>query len=127
MVLKVYGPHFASPKRALVTLIEKGVAFETVPVDLMKGEHKQPAYLALQVSFLDLPLLLSFLFQDSHHLLCFFPCSPSVPSLLLSTATTKSSVRLLSRKPQHISLFLQIKHSSVFLSCYSFMFLWRCK
>jgi len=49
MVLKVYGPHFASPKRALVTLIEKGVAFETIPVDLMKGEHKQPAYLALQV------------------------------------------------------------------------------
>ncbi|KAF8090818.1 hypothetical protein N665_0465s0001 [Sinapis alba] len=48
MVLKVYGPHFASPKRALVTLIEKGVTFETVPVDLMKGEHKQPAYLALQ-------------------------------------------------------------------------------
>lgn len=56
MVLKVYGPHFASPKRALVTLIEKGVAFETIPVDLMKGEHKQPAYLALQVPsfFLDL-------------------------------------------------------------------------
>ncbi|KAJ4903305.1 Glutathione S-transferase F9 [Raphanus sativus] len=48
MVLKVYGPHFASPKRALVTLIEKGVPFETIPVDLMKGEHKQPAYLALQ-------------------------------------------------------------------------------
>ncbi|CAN8247532.1 unnamed protein product [Cochlearia groenlandica] len=48
MVLKVYGPVFASPKRVLVTLIEKGVSFETVPVDLFKGEQKQPDFLSLQ-------------------------------------------------------------------------------
>ncbi|XP_010557150.1 PREDICTED: glutathione S-transferase F9-like [Tarenaya hassleriana] len=48
MVLKVYGPLFASPKRVLVTLVEKGVPFETVHVDLPTEEHKQPPYLELQ-------------------------------------------------------------------------------
>jgi len=32
-----------------VTLVEKGVSFETVNVDLMKGEQRQPEYLAIQV------------------------------------------------------------------------------
>lgn len=48
MVVKVYGPHYANPKRVLVCLIEKGVEFETVPVDLFKGEQKAPEFLKLQ-------------------------------------------------------------------------------
>ncbi|XP_021273787.1 glutathione S-transferase F9-like [Herrania umbratica] len=48
MVVKVYGPAYASPKRVLVCLIEKEVEFETVPVDLLKGEHKDPEFLKLQ-------------------------------------------------------------------------------
>ncbi|XP_022759135.1 glutathione S-transferase F9-like [Durio zibethinus] len=48
MVVKVYGPDFASPKRVIVCLIEKEIEFETVPVDLLKGEHKQPEFLKLQ-------------------------------------------------------------------------------
>ncbi|KAK0589706.1 hypothetical protein LWI29_017585 [Acer saccharum] len=48
MVVKVYGPAYGSTKRVLVCLVEKGIDFETVPVDLIKGEHKNPDYLALQ-------------------------------------------------------------------------------
>lgn len=50
MVVKVYGPAFASPKRVIMCLIEKGVEYEVVDVDLLKGEHKSPHYLQLQVS-----------------------------------------------------------------------------
>ncbi|KAL9315974.1 hypothetical protein ACSQ67_016975 [Phaseolus vulgaris] len=48
MVVKVYGPHCASTKRVLVCLLEKEVEFEVVPVDLTKGEHKDPKFLKLQ-------------------------------------------------------------------------------
>ncbi|KAF2578959.1 hypothetical protein F2Q68_00001219 [Brassica cretica] len=48
MVLTIYAPLFASSKRAVVTLVEKGVEFETVNVDLMKGEQRQPEYMAIQ-------------------------------------------------------------------------------
>ncbi|CAJ1971310.1 unnamed protein product [Sphenostylis stenocarpa] len=48
MVVKVYGPHCASTKRVLVCLVEKGVEFEVVPVDVTKGEQKDPEYLKLQ-------------------------------------------------------------------------------
>ncbi|KAH1081800.1 hypothetical protein J1N35_021561 [Gossypium stocksii] len=48
MVVKVYGPAFASPKRVIACLIEKEIEFETVPVDLLKGEHKDPEFLKLQ-------------------------------------------------------------------------------
>ena len=48
MVVKVYGPAFASPKRVLICLVEKEIEFETVPVDIIKGEHKDPEYLKLQ-------------------------------------------------------------------------------
>ncbi|KAK3404937.1 glutathione S-transferase F9 [Eucalyptus grandis] len=48
MVVKVYGTDAAAPKRVLVCLIEKGVEFETVPVDLFKGEQKAPEFLKLQ-------------------------------------------------------------------------------
>ncbi|XWS75698.1 hypothetical protein CRYUN_Cryun01aG0114000 [Craigia yunnanensis] len=48
MVVKVYGPSYASPKRVLVCLIEKEIEFETVPVDLLKGGLKDPEFLELQ-------------------------------------------------------------------------------
>lgn len=49
MVVKVYGPDFAAGKRVLVCLIEKEVEFETVPIDILKGENKDPEFLKLQV------------------------------------------------------------------------------
>ncbi|MCL7038592.1 hypothetical protein MKW94_001311, partial [Papaver nudicaule] len=49
MVVKVYGPAMASAsRRVLSCLIEKKVEFEVIPVDFMKGEHKQPEFLKLQ-------------------------------------------------------------------------------
>ncbi|KAF5940659.1 hypothetical protein HYC85_021826 [Camellia sinensis] len=48
MVVKVYGPAYASPKRVIVCLIEKGIEFETVPIDIIKGEHNLPEFLQLQ-------------------------------------------------------------------------------
>ncbi|KAK7300194.1 hypothetical protein RJT34_11031 [Clitoria ternatea] len=48
MVVKVYGPHCASTKRVLVCLVEKEIEFEVVPVDVFKGQHKDPEYLKLQ-------------------------------------------------------------------------------
>ncbi|CAN1229692.1 Glutathione S-transferase F9 [Linum perenne] len=48
MAVKVYGPAYACPKRVLVCLVEKGIEFETVPVDIVKGENKHPDYLKLQ-------------------------------------------------------------------------------
>ncbi|KAK3404938.1 hypothetical protein EUGRSUZ_K01230 [Eucalyptus grandis] len=50
MVVKVYGPDAAAPKRVLECLIEKGVEFRTVTIDHFKGEHKAPEYLKLQPS-----------------------------------------------------------------------------
>lgn len=44
----MYGPHCAATKRVLVCLIEKEIEFEVVPVDLLKGEHKDPEFLKLQ-------------------------------------------------------------------------------
>ncbi|CAN6701620.1 unnamed protein product [Malus baccata var. baccata] len=44
----VYGPLYASPKRVLECLVEKEVDFETVPIGLLKGEHKHPDFLKLQ-------------------------------------------------------------------------------
>ncbi|XP_004288578.1 PREDICTED: glutathione S-transferase F11-like [Fragaria vesca subsp. vesca] len=49
MVLKVYGPvRAACPQRVMVCLLELGVEFEIVPVDLQAGEQKQPHILARQ-------------------------------------------------------------------------------
>ncbi|GLJ46078.1 hypothetical protein SUGI_0970680 [Cryptomeria japonica] len=49
MVVKVYGPAFAScTRRVLACLVEKDVEFEVVDVDMSKGAHKAPQYLALQ-------------------------------------------------------------------------------
>ena len=51
MVVKVFGPTYGCPKRVVVCLIEKEIEFETVDVDLFKGEHKEPEFLKLQVQF----------------------------------------------------------------------------
>ncbi|KAL9319622.1 hypothetical protein ACSQ67_011461 [Phaseolus vulgaris] len=48
MVVKVFGPTYGCPKRVVVCLIEKEIEFETVDVDLFKGEHKEPEFLKLQ-------------------------------------------------------------------------------
>ncbi|KAK7304978.1 hypothetical protein VNO77_42875 [Canavalia gladiata] len=48
MVVKVYGPILAAPKRVLLCLIEKEVEFETVDIDIFKGENKEPEFLKLQ-------------------------------------------------------------------------------
>ncbi|XXG65801.1 hypothetical protein AAC387_Pa05g3418 [Persea americana] len=49
MVVKVYGPAYASAtRRVLACLFDKEIEFELVPVDLLKGEHKNPDFLKLQ-------------------------------------------------------------------------------
>ncbi|KAJ3165643.1 hypothetical protein HK101_000184 [Irineochytrium annulatum] len=49
MGIKVYGTPFSTcTGRVLVTLREKNVPFELVPIDMAKGEHKAASYLALQ-------------------------------------------------------------------------------
>ncbi|KAF8412735.1 hypothetical protein HHK36_000704 [Tetracentron sinense] len=49
MVVKVHGsPYASAPRRVLACLIEKDIEFEIVPVDLFKGEHKNPEFLNLQ-------------------------------------------------------------------------------
>ncbi|RZC93540.1 hypothetical protein C5167_007353 [Papaver somniferum] len=47
MALKLYGFPMSSPTACVMTcLAEKEVEYELVNVDLSKGEHKFPAYLA---------------------------------------------------------------------------------
>ncbi|VVA21214.1 PREDICTED: glutathione [Prunus dulcis] len=49
MVVKVYGPvKAACPQRVMVCLLEKGVNFEIVDVNLEVGEQKQPQFLSRQ-------------------------------------------------------------------------------
>jgi glutathione S-transferase len=49
MQMKVYGhPMSNCTRKVLATLAEKGQEAQLVLVDLMKGEHKQPAHLARQ-------------------------------------------------------------------------------
>ncbi|XP_027078203.1 glutathione S-transferase F12 [Coffea eugenioides] len=49
MAVKVYGPVTAGcPQRVLVCLVEMGVDFEVVHVDLETGDHKKPEFLPLQ-------------------------------------------------------------------------------
>ncbi|GLJ07580.1 hypothetical protein SUGI_0070140 [Cryptomeria japonica] len=47
--VKLYGP-LTSPAvaRALACILEKKIPYELVPVDMRKGEHKKPSYLAMQ-------------------------------------------------------------------------------
>ncbi|KAD7479039.1 hypothetical protein R6Q59_005176 [Mikania micrantha] len=63
MVVKVYGPACASPKRVLLCLVEKEIEFETVPVDIFAGENLTPDYLKLQ-PFGSLPVI-----QDGDYIL----------------------------------------------------------
>ncbi|KAK4799520.1 hypothetical protein SAY86_024885 [Trapa natans] len=49
MVVKVYGPvKAACPQRVIACLLEKGVEFEVVHVDLDSGQQKRPEFLLLQ-------------------------------------------------------------------------------
>ncbi|KAK4749168.1 hypothetical protein SAY87_026617 [Trapa incisa] len=49
MVVKVYGPvKAACPQRVIACLLEKGLEFEVVHVDLDSGEQKRPEFLLLQ-------------------------------------------------------------------------------
>lgn len=49
MVLTLYGsPVSTCTKRVAVVLKEKDIPFTFVPIDLMKGEHKDPEYLKKQ-------------------------------------------------------------------------------
>ena len=50
MVVKVYGAVMtACPQRVLACLVEKGLEFEVVHVDLDFGEQKRPEFLIRQV------------------------------------------------------------------------------
>jgi glutathione S-transferase len=50
MVVKVYGPAMAvCPQRVMACLLEKGVEFDLVHVDLDSGEQKLPEFLLKQV------------------------------------------------------------------------------
>lgn len=63
MVVKVYGPAYASAtRRVLACLIDKEIEFEVVPIDLLKGEHKSPDFLKLQVFSSSQALSISFYF-----------------------------------------------------------------
>jgi len=49
MVLKLYGsPVSSCSKRVFTVMKEKGLDYELVPIDLMKGEHKAPEYMEKQ-------------------------------------------------------------------------------
>ncbi|KAJ0966790.1 hypothetical protein J5N97_023707 [Dioscorea zingiberensis] len=49
MTVKIYGfTPAVCPQRVMLCLIEKGIAFEIIPVDLQKLEQKQPNYLSKQ-------------------------------------------------------------------------------
>lgn len=55
MVVKVYGSvKAACPQRVLACLLEKGVEFEIVHVNLVEGEHKGTEFLLRQVKSLEL-------------------------------------------------------------------------
>lgn len=48
--VKVYGPPLSTAvSRVLACLLEKDVEFQLVPVNMAKGEHKNPDYLKIQV------------------------------------------------------------------------------
>ncbi|KAL0313957.1 UNVERIFIED_CONTAM: Glutathione S-transferase F9 [Sesamum angustifolium] len=48
MVVKVYGPAYASPKRVITCFIEKEIEYEVVDVNVFKGETTTPQFLQLQ-------------------------------------------------------------------------------
>lgn len=49
MALKLYGsPYSTSTKRVAIVLQEKHVPFEFIDIDLVKGEHKAPDFVAKQ-------------------------------------------------------------------------------
>ncbi|KAJ3992942.1 glutathione S-transferase III [Lentinula boryana] len=60
MVLKLYSHGIStSAQRVICVLVEKKVPFEIIEVDIVKGEHKEPAYKEMQPWGL-LPVLVSY-------------------------------------------------------------------
>ncbi|KZP20606.1 hypothetical protein FIBSPDRAFT_742027 [Athelia psychrophila] len=49
MALKLHGsPYFTATKRVAIVLQEKHVPFEFITIDLIKGEHTAPDFVAKQ-------------------------------------------------------------------------------
>ncbi|KAJ7960639.1 Glutathione S-transferase [Quillaja saponaria] len=48
MVVKVYGPAYASPKHVLRWRRKLSLRLYLIPIDLFKGEHNDPEFLELQ-------------------------------------------------------------------------------
>ncbi|KAL7094259.1 hypothetical protein ACP275_11G091800 [Erythranthe tilingii] len=49
MVVKVFGPAYgACPQRVLTCLVELGLEFELIPIDILSGQHKKPDFLLRQ-------------------------------------------------------------------------------
>ncbi|KAJ1425105.1 Thioredoxin-like superfamily [Sesbania bispinosa] len=50
--VKVYGPAMSTAvSRVLASLIEKDIQFQLIPVNMSKGEHKNPNFLKIQLAF----------------------------------------------------------------------------
>ncbi|CAF3681286.1 unnamed protein product [Rotaria socialis] len=64
MTITVYGSYRSTcTKRVLTTLHEKGLKFEFQPIDLSKGEQKDPKYLEEKQPFGVIPVLVDDGFQ----------------------------------------------------------------
>ncbi|THH04271.1 hypothetical protein EW145_g5644 [Phellinidium pouzarii] len=58
MVLKIHGFVFSTCTQAVITTLkELGVAYELVPINLGKGAHKNPDYIATKQPFGQIPVL----------------------------------------------------------------------
>ncbi len=63
MVMKLYSHAISvSAQRVICVLVEKHVPFEIIEVDILKGEHKEPAYKEMQPWGL-LPVLVSLFYK----------------------------------------------------------------
>lgn len=59
--VKVYGPPISTAvSRVLACLLEKGVDYQLISVNMSKGEHKKPDYLKIQVAIISRISLYSF-------------------------------------------------------------------
>lgn len=83
-----------SPRRARIALLEKGVPFETVEVDLARGEHMGDAYRAINPSCTVPALTLDdgTVLTDNHGILAWLEASYPEPPLLGTTPLEKAEV-----------------------------------
>ena len=88
MVVQIHGMTPAvCPQRVMHCLIEKGVEFEIIHVDLEKGEHKTPEYMAKQVILLFIYGLLNLILSQTNYIFPFFWTFPYFCSLLGKSPT----------------------------------------